>query len=69
MLAVIRAHECVRDGYHMHMWRDSRKFPPVITLFSAPNYCGSYHNKGAVLVSEAGSLDVRTFHAKAAKHP
>lgn len=25
------------------------KFPAVITIFSAPNYCDFYNNKGAVI--------------------
>lgn len=32
----------------MHKWSDS-DFPLVITIFSAPNYCDVYNNKGAVI--------------------
>lgn len=33
----------------MHRWSGYDKFPPVITVFSAPNYCDFYNNKGAVI--------------------
>lgn len=33
----------------MHKWDDSVDFPSVITIFSAPNYCDVYNNKGAVI--------------------
>jgi len=33
----------------MHKWGGSKEFPCLITIFSAPNYCGSYKNKGAVI--------------------
>ena len=36
----------------MHRWEGSDHFPAVITVFSAPNYCGSYQNKGAVVIIE-----------------
>ena len=36
----------------MHKWGGSSAFPPVMTVFSAPNYCGTYNNKGAVIVLE-----------------
>jgi serine/threonine-protein phosphatase 2B catalytic subunit len=39
-------------GYKMHKWDGAESFPPVITVFSAPNYCGSYKNKGAVILLE-----------------
>lgn len=38
------------DGYKMHKWNGISSFPPVITVFSAPNYCGTYHNTGAILM-------------------
>lgn len=48
LLTVIRAHEAQVEGYKMHKWSDS-DFPLVITIFSAPNYCDVYNNKGAVI--------------------
>jgi hypothetical protein len=35
----------------MYKW-SSEKFPAVITIFSAPNYCDFYNNKGAVIKLE-----------------
>jgi len=31
------------------MWPGWTNIPTVYTIFSAPNYCGTYHNKGAIL--------------------
>ena len=33
----------------MHKWNINDSFPVVITIFSAPNYCDIYNNKGALL--------------------
>lgn len=49
LLSVIRAHEAQVEGYKMHKWNGSGDFPVVITIFSAPNYCDVYNNKGAVI--------------------
>ena len=38
------------NGYKMHKWDGPMNFPYVITIFSAPNYCGYYENKAAVLM-------------------
>lgn len=35
----------------------------MITVFSAPNYCGTYNNKGAVLVLKDDTLNLRAFKA------
>ena len=32
-----------------------RKFPQVITIFSAPKYTDSYNNKGAIIKFDVGS--------------
>ena len=48
LLTIIRAHEAQVEGFKMHRWNDS-DFPLVITIFSAPNYCDIYNNKGAVI--------------------
>ena len=36
----------------MHKWNQTTGFPAVITIFSAPNYCDVYNNKGALIKFE-----------------
>lgn len=44
---IVRAHQVVEDGYQFFAQRS------LLTLFSAPNYCGEFDNAGAVMgVSE-----------------
>ena len=45
---IIRAHEVQLEGYKEHFW-NGKSQPMVITLFSAPNYCDSYKNQGAIM--------------------
>ncbi len=52
LISVIRAHEAQLDGFKMHRWNGKSDFPAVITIFSAPNYCDVYNNKGAVIKFE-----------------
>ena len=33
----------------MHDWNKKKQFPSIITIFSAPNYCDAYNNKGAIV--------------------
>ena len=40
---IVRAHQVVEDGYEFFCKRS------LVTLFSAPNYCGEFDNAGAVL--------------------
>lgn len=40
---VVRAHQVVEDGYEFFAKRQ------LITLFSAPNYCGEFDNAGALM--------------------
>jgi hypothetical protein len=55
---VIRAHEVQQYGYAEHWFKQdslrpaddetenpTQRVPPVITVFSAPNYCDLYQNK------------------------
>ena len=45
----------------MHLWNGEDEFPPVITVFSAPNYCGTHENKAGIIISEGEDVDVRVF--------
>jgi serine/threonine-protein phosphatase 2B catalytic subunit len=42
LLTLIRAHEVQQDGFSLYQWEGPDNYPLVITIFSAPNYCGSY---------------------------
>ena len=44
---ICRAHQVVEDGYQFFFKRK------VVSLFTAPNYCGEYDNAGAVLNIDA----------------
>ncbi len=55
------------DGYKMHRWGGSSAFPSVITVFSAPNYCGTYSNKGAVILIENDKMNIKQY--KDVEHP
>lgn len=66
-ISIIRAHQVQVDGYKMHRWGGHQAFPSVITVFSAPNYCGEYHNKGAVILIENDKMNIKQY--KDVTHP
>ena len=43
----------------MHTWFGDQNFPAVITVFSAPNYCDFYNNKGAIMKMENNGIDIQ----------
>lgn len=45
----------------MHRWGAKDSFPYVITIFSAPNYCGSYKNKASVLILKNNNLQLKQY--------
>ena len=49
------------EGYKMHRWDGAQSFPYVITIFSAPNYCGYYENKASVLIIDKGNLSLKQY--------
>ncbi|KAH3660376.1 hypothetical protein OGAPHI_006962 [Ogataea philodendri] len=63
LLSVIRAHQAQDSGYRMYRKNDSTGFPSVITLFSAPNYCGTYRNKAAALIYDGATFNIKQFVA------
>lgn len=67
LLSVIRAHEAQLEGYKMHKTNPATGFPSVITIFSAPNYCDVYNNKGAILKFDNSTLNVLQFNCS--PHP
>jgi len=59
---LVRSHEMKEGGYEIA--HDGR----VITVFSAPNYCDTMGNKGAVIIFREGKdLEFKTFEAQ--PHP
>ncbi|KAF4316301.1 hypothetical protein BBO99_00008749 [Phytophthora kernoviae] len=53
LLSLVRAHEYEDEGFMFHFdseefkqldKRQDKSMPPLITVFSAPNYCDSYDN-------------------------
>ena len=66
LISVIRGHEVQKDGYKMQFW-NGNEFPSIITIFSAPNYCDCYKNKGAVIKFSGGTLNIQQYNFS--KHP
>lgn len=56
---VLRAHECVFDGYREFYWGAPNSM--VTTVFSAANYTDIYKNLGAVMVLKNGKADFKQY--------
>ena len=44
------------------MFNFDSNFPKLISLFSAPNYCGIYQNKAAYIKMEGNKINVKQFN-------
>lgn len=67
LLGIIRGHETAQHGYienWMKKKNEGREFPFVVTVFSAPNYCGCYGNLASVLYLLPNSYNLRQFSAE-----
>lgn len=61
LLAIIRAHECQKNGYRMYKKGKESQFPVVISIFSAPNYASHYNNKAAVIMFEGTNMTIKQY--------
>lgn len=60
ILCIIRSHEVEDSGYKLYRSLPSTNYPCMISVFSAPNYGGSFENMGAVL-SIGEELTIKKF--------
>ena len=60
---LIRSHEVRMEGYQVETGEQ------VITVFSAPNYCDTYGNKGAVIKYKGGDMNPIFIKFNASPHP
>jgi len=67
LLSIIRAHEAQDEGYKLYKKGPQTGFPTVICIFSAPNYCDVYNNKGAIIRFQNNLMNIRQFNCSA--HP
>eukprot|EP01027_Heterolobosea_sp_BB2_P015502 GEZU01022174.1.p1 GENE.GEZU01022174.1~~GEZU01022174.1.p1 ORF type:complete len:378 (-),score=89.60 GEZU01022174.1:86-1219(-) len=67
LLSVIRAHEAQDEGYRLYKKNAANGFPTVICIFSAPNYCDVYNNKGAIIRFQNNLMNIRQFNCS--PHP
>jgi len=67
LACVIRAHQVVGEGAKEHFFMSQQEFPLVVTVFTAPNYCDMYGNKGAVLKILDDDFEYHQFDA--VSHP
>ncbi|KAE9393916.1 Metallo-dependent phosphatase [Gymnopus androsaceus JB14] len=67
LLGIIRGHEAQDNGYTNVRKTPTKKFPSVITIFSAPNYLDVYHNRGAVIKYANKNITIRQYNAST--HP
>ena len=60
---LIRSHEVRMEGYQVETGEQ------VITVFSAPNYCDTYGNRGAVIKYKGGDMNPIFIKFNASPHP
>lgn len=68
LLAIIRGHEVQKNGVRFFRKSSRTKFPVLISLFSAPNYCDTYNNVAAILKLD-DNQQLSVVHIEAHPHP
>ncbi|TID24575.1 hypothetical protein CANINC_003047 [Pichia inconspicua] len=61
LLSVVRGHQPQDSGYRIYKMNETTNFPSLITIFSAPNYCGTYGNMAAVLHYNGDTFNIKQF--------
>ncbi|KAK1938269.1 Serine/threonine-protein phosphatase 2B catalytic subunit beta isoform [Phytophthora citrophthora] len=78
LLSILRAHEYEDEGFTFHFnsteckkldKREDKSMPPLITVFSAPNYCDSYGNTAAYLLFRNEPFSWEIQQIKTVGHP
>ncbi|KAH9582120.1 Calcineurin-like phosphoesterase domain [Trypanosoma melophagium] len=67
LLCIIRSHEVQDEGYKLYRFNNASNFPCMVSVFSAPNYCDSLDNKGAILYLEGENMGIKQFFSS--PHP
>lgn len=67
LLCIVRSHEVQELGFKLYRPHPNHLFPCLVSVFSAPNYCSSFGNKGAVLVLSKETMDFKQFESS--PHP
>ena len=62
IITIVRGHEAQLEGFKMSKWNSSGEFPSVITVFSAPNYCDVYNNKGAFIRFVNNTINIQQYN-------
>ena len=62
LLSIVRGHEAQLEGSKISKWNSTTVFPSVITIFSAPNYCDVYNNKGALLKLVDNKINIQQYN-------
>ena len=67
LACIIRGHQVQHEGYKEHFVTEEDPIAMVLTIFSAPDYCGEYGNKGAFLLVLKDRFEVQQI--RAVPHP
>ncbi|ORC92977.1 putative serine/threonine protein phosphatase 2B catalytic subunit A2 [Trypanosoma theileri] len=67
LLCIIRSHEVQDEGYKLYRFNNASNFPCMVSVFSAPNYCDSLDNKGAIFHLEGENMGIKQFFSS--PHP
>ena len=66
---LIRGHQVQQAGFVFHEWNKEEEDTPVMcTVFSAPNYCKVYNNRGALISLNTNSFNIQGYDEHASPY-